>query len=70
MEIVEVLPALHMIHLEFGTAYLWHDEEGLALIDTGIAAMDVSTMVFGHGDPVVGGASAVLRAAAEQHVEG
>ena len=37
MEIVEVLPTLHLIRLEFGAAHLWHDEDGLALIDTGVA---------------------------------
>jgi glyoxylase-like metal-dependent hydrolase (beta-lactamase superfamily II) len=35
-----------------------------------LAALEVETVVFGHGDPVVGDASAVLRAAAGQQIEG
>ncbi|KJS62041.1 MBL fold metallo-hydrolase [Streptomyces rubellomurinus] len=37
MEITRVREELHMITLEFGTAYLWRDEHGLTLVDTGIA---------------------------------
>ncbi|MGW6912329.1 MBL fold metallo-hydrolase [Kitasatospora sp. NPDC054939] len=37
MEITRVRPELHMITLTFGTAYLWRDDHGLALVDTGIA---------------------------------
>ncbi|MDH6705041.1 glyoxylase-like metal-dependent hydrolase (beta-lactamase superfamily II) [Kitasatospora sp. MAA19] len=31
-----------------------------------LAALPVETVVFGHGDPIAAGASAALRAAAEQ----
>ncbi|MFJ8472923.1 MBL fold metallo-hydrolase [Kitasatospora sp. NPDC094011] len=37
MEITRVRDELHMITLEFGTAYLWRDDHGLTLVDTGIA---------------------------------
>jgi glyoxylase-like metal-dependent hydrolase (beta-lactamase superfamily II) len=37
MEITRVRDELHMITLEFGTAYLWRDPHGLTLVDTGIA---------------------------------
>ncbi|TYC73232.1 hypothetical protein [Streptomyces sp. CB01881] len=43
MELMRVRPELYMITLDFGTAYLWRDEEGdgggeaLTLVDTGIA---------------------------------
>ncbi|MFJ6137303.1 MBL fold metallo-hydrolase [Kitasatospora sp. NPDC092286] len=37
MEITRVRPELSMITLEFGTAYLWRDEDGLTLVDTGVA---------------------------------
>jgi glyoxylase-like metal-dependent hydrolase (beta-lactamase superfamily II) len=36
MEIVEVLPHLHMLLPEFGQAYLWCDAGELTLIDTGM----------------------------------
>lgn len=34
---MEVRPGLHMLHLKFGQAYLWTDEDGLTLVDTGTA---------------------------------
>ncbi|MFB9904021.1 MBL fold metallo-hydrolase [Allokutzneria oryzae] len=37
MELIEVVPGLHMAHLEFGQSYVWLDEESVTLIDTGIA---------------------------------
>ncbi|MQS14009.1 MBL fold metallo-hydrolase [Streptomyces kaniharaensis] len=37
MEITRVRTELYMIALDFGTAYLWRDEDGLTLVDTGIA---------------------------------
>ncbi|MET8702792.1 MBL fold metallo-hydrolase [Kitasatospora sp. NPDC058032] len=38
MEITRIRPELTAITLEFGTAYLWRDEDGtLTLVDTGIA---------------------------------
>ncbi|MBP0449619.1 MBL fold metallo-hydrolase [Kitasatospora sp. RG8] len=53
MELIRVRPELYMITLDFGTAYLWRDEEGdgggeaLTLVDTGIAgsADDVEAAV-------------------------
>ncbi|WP_158715665.1 MBL fold metallo-hydrolase, partial [Streptomyces sp. NRRL S-481] len=37
MEIVELLPELHMLRFEVGQAYLWRDADGLTLIDSGVA---------------------------------
>ncbi|MEU8921315.1 MBL fold metallo-hydrolase [Kitasatospora sp. NPDC048545] len=37
MEITRVRDELHMITLDFGAAYLWRDDHGLTLVDTGIA---------------------------------
>jgi glyoxylase-like metal-dependent hydrolase (beta-lactamase superfamily II) len=36
MEIVELLPRLHQVVLDFGQAYLWRDGDELTLVDTGI----------------------------------
>lgn len=36
MDIVELLPRLHMFRFPVGQAYLWHDPDGLTLIDTGL----------------------------------
>jgi glyoxylase-like metal-dependent hydrolase (beta-lactamase superfamily II) len=33
----EVDRGLHLLHLEFGQAYLWRDEDAVTLVDTGIA---------------------------------
>jgi glyoxylase-like metal-dependent hydrolase (beta-lactamase superfamily II) len=35
MDLVELVPRLHFIRLPVGHAYLWHDPDGLTLIDTG-----------------------------------
>jgi glyoxylase-like metal-dependent hydrolase (beta-lactamase superfamily II) len=37
MEIVELLPELHLLRFEVGQAYLWRDADGLTLIDSGAA---------------------------------
>ncbi|MGW2826705.1 MBL fold metallo-hydrolase [Streptomyces sp. NPDC001443] len=37
MEIVELLPRLHLLRFEVGQAYLWRDADGLTLIDSGLA---------------------------------
>jgi len=37
MEIVELLPELHLLRFEVGQAYLWRDADGLTLIDAGAA---------------------------------
>ncbi len=36
MEIIELLPRLHQVNLEFGQAYLWRDGDELTLVDTGV----------------------------------
>ncbi|MGW2249190.1 MBL fold metallo-hydrolase [Kitasatospora sp. NPDC001660] len=36
MQITRVRAELHMIALDFGTAYLWRDDDGLTLVDTGV----------------------------------
>ncbi|MFG2719154.1 MBL fold metallo-hydrolase [Streptomyces sp. NPDC048416] len=35
MDLVEVLPRLHMFRFPIGQAYLWRDEDGLTLVDAG-----------------------------------
>jgi glyoxylase-like metal-dependent hydrolase (beta-lactamase superfamily II) len=37
MDIIELLPELHMLRPEVGHAYLWRDPGSLTLIDTGVA---------------------------------
>lgn len=37
MEILELVPRLHLVRLEFGQVYLWRDGDELTLIDAGIA---------------------------------
>ncbi|MDH6137097.1 glyoxylase-like metal-dependent hydrolase (beta-lactamase superfamily II) [Kitasatospora sp. MAA4] len=37
MDLVEVLPNLHLLQFEVGQAYLWSDPDALTLIDTGPA---------------------------------
>jgi len=36
MDVIELLPRLHFIRFPVGNAYLWHDPEGLTLIDTSL----------------------------------
>jgi glyoxylase-like metal-dependent hydrolase (beta-lactamase superfamily II) len=36
MEIVELLPRLHQVNLDFGQLYLWRDGDELTLVDTGV----------------------------------
>ncbi len=36
MELIQLTPRLHQIRLPVGHAYLWHDPDGLTLIDTGL----------------------------------
>lgn len=36
MDVVELLPRLHFIRFPVGHAYLWHDPDGLTLIDTSL----------------------------------
>ena len=34
--VIQLLPCLYFIRLPVGHAYLWHDADGLTLIDTGL----------------------------------
>jgi glyoxylase-like metal-dependent hydrolase (beta-lactamase superfamily II) len=36
MDVIELLPRLRLIRFPVGHAYLWHDPDGLTLIDTGL----------------------------------
>ena len=36
MEIVPLGPRLHLVRPAFGQAYLWRDDDGVTLVDTGI----------------------------------
>jgi glyoxylase-like metal-dependent hydrolase (beta-lactamase superfamily II) len=36
VELIQLTPRLHFIQLSVGHAYLWHDPDGLTLIDTGL----------------------------------
>jgi glyoxylase-like metal-dependent hydrolase (beta-lactamase superfamily II) len=37
VDVVEVLPRLHLLRFPVGNAYLWQDPDGLALVDCGLA---------------------------------
>ncbi|NUS17460.1 MAG: MBL fold metallo-hydrolase [Streptomyces sp.] len=47
MDIVELLPTLHMLRFPVGSAYLWSDDDALTLVDTGVAgaAGDIAAAV-------------------------
>ena len=36
VELIRLTPRLHLIHFPVGHAYLWHDPDGLTLIDAGL----------------------------------
>ena len=36
MDVIQLLPRLYFLHFPVGHAYLWHDPDGLTLIDTGL----------------------------------
>ncbi|KOV57221.1 MBL fold metallo-hydrolase [Streptomyces sp. MMG1121] len=36
MELIELLPRLHLLRFPVGQAYLWSDDDGLTLIDAGV----------------------------------
>ncbi|MEU8690286.1 MBL fold metallo-hydrolase [Streptomyces sp. NPDC048665] len=35
MDVIELLPRLHLLRFSFGQAYLWRDDDELTLVDTG-----------------------------------
>ena len=37
VDLHEVVPGLHLLRLDFVNAYLWHDEDGATLVDTGLS---------------------------------
>jgi glyoxylase-like metal-dependent hydrolase (beta-lactamase superfamily II) len=37
VELIQLTPRLYQIHFPVGHAYLWHDSDGLTLIDTGLS---------------------------------
>lgn len=56
MDIVEVLPTLHMLRFPVGAAYLWSDTDTLTLIDTGTA---------GHAEDILAAVRSLGREPAE-----
>ncbi|MFV0137493.1 MBL fold metallo-hydrolase [Streptomyces sp. HMX87] len=53
MDVIELLPRLHLLRFPVGQAYLWHDEETWTLIDAGPA---------GSGAPIAEAVTALGRA--------
>jgi hypothetical protein len=53
MDVIELVPRLHVVRLPVGHAYLWSDPDGLTLIDSGLAG----------SAPLIAGA--ILRAGSE-----
>ncbi|MEV7092246.1 MBL fold metallo-hydrolase [Amycolatopsis sp. NPDC051045] len=43
MELVEITPRLHLVRYAFGQAYLWQDDDGLTMVDAGIAGSAADT---------------------------
>jgi glyoxylase-like metal-dependent hydrolase (beta-lactamase superfamily II) len=43
MELVEITPRLHLVRYAFGQAYLWQDDDGLTMVDAGIAGSGADT---------------------------
>jgi glyoxylase-like metal-dependent hydrolase (beta-lactamase superfamily II) len=36
VDVIEVLPRLRFVRFSIGHAYLWHDSDGLTLVDSGL----------------------------------
>ncbi|MEU2799892.1 MBL fold metallo-hydrolase [Streptomyces sp. NPDC007117] len=58
MDLVEVLPPLHMFRFRIGQAYLWNDGKDLTLVDAGDSA---SAAAIGHAVPTLGHDPARIR---------
>src|SRR3954447_2583388 len=52
MDIVELSPRLHFLRFPVGHAYLWRDDDGLTLIDSGLPgsaqAIEEAVRTLGH----------------------
>ncbi|UFQ15923.1 MULTISPECIES: MBL fold metallo-hydrolase [Streptomyces] len=45
MDVIDILPSLRMLRFPVGAAYLWRDDDGLTLIDTG--TVDCAALIDG-----------------------
>jgi glyoxylase-like metal-dependent hydrolase (beta-lactamase superfamily II) len=51
MELIELLPTLHLLRFDVGNVYLWHEGDALTLIDTGVpgSGAEIAAAVEGLG---------------------
>ncbi|MFC4121177.1 MBL fold metallo-hydrolase [Nonomuraea zeae] len=51
MELIELLPTLHLLRFDVGNAYLWHEGDALTLIDAGVpgSGAEIKAAVEGLG---------------------